>query len=698
MADSAPSSTVAPQHGATVRLSDLAVTAHTLVTAVGVGLEAHRQAFLAERTGLRPQAFETAELGTWLGVVEGLDALPWPTEWAHFDCRNNRLAEMAVRSDGFEQAVSAAVQRWGAHRVAVLMGTSTSGILETEIAYRHRDPSTGALPPRPDYAGTHNTYSVGRYIRERLALKGPAFVVSTACSSSAKVYASAQRMMAAGLIDAAVVGGVDSLCLTTLYGFRSLELVSPDICRPWDARRRGLSLGEAAALALLEREPVPGRHPLGWLSGVGETSDAHHMSSPHPEGAGAVAAMRQALAAAGLVPQDIGYLNLHGTATPGNDAAEDQAVRAVFTTPPPCSSTKGYTGHTLGAAGGVEASFALLALSDGLLPSNLNLLEQDPALSSPVLRQTRRQAVQAVASNSFGFGGSNACLVFTREGRTHPTPVAPTGMSAVKVLGLSAIGPGFGNWPELAALLDGRATRPPGAVTSTAAPARLPPTERRRAGTVVKLAVAAADEACQHAGLDPATLPTVFSSSTGDPANCHQLCEALATADRLVSPTRFTNSVHNAPGGYWHIATGSMQASNSLAAFDASASMGLIEAAVQAQTMNSPVLFVAADAPYPEPLHARRPLPDGMAVAIILAPVGSPSTALAQIALSVHPSAPSACRDPELEMLRTAIPAARMLPLLECIARTDSSVPTNPVAPVLEGPSDAGIRVEVLKP
>jgi 3-oxoacyl-[acyl-carrier-protein] synthase-1 len=201
--------------------------------------------------------------------------------------------------------------------------------------------------------------------------------------------------------------------MTTLYGFRALELVSPEICRPWDAQRRGLSLGEAAAFALLEREPRG--ETLARLLACGESSDGHHMSAPHPEGAGAAAAMHEALAMAALVPADIGYLNLHGTATPGNDAAEDRAVKSVFGAAAAtlaCSSTKGYTGHTLGAAGGVEAAICLLALQHGWLPPTLNLREPDPALELPVLREARRAKPRVVASNSFGFGGSNACLLF----------------------------------------------------------------------------------------------------------------------------------------------------------------------------------------------------------------------------------------------------------------------------------------------
>jgi 3-oxoacyl-[acyl-carrier-protein] synthase-1 len=393
-------------------LSGIGVAAHTLVSALGDGREAHHLALTAKRSGLKPQRFESAEIDTWLGVVEGLDDLEWPADLAAFDCRNNRLAERGLRADGFAQEVARCVSRWGASRVGVFMGTSTSGILQTEQAYRYRDGPSGSLPAGLHYAQTHNTASLGAFVRERLKLQGPCSVASTACSSSAKVFGAAARMIRLGWIDAAVVGGVDSLCMTTLYGFNALELVSPDICRPWDAHRQGLSLGEGAGFALLERNAT---QPVGLLRACGESSDGHHMSSPHPQGLGAAAAIQAALAQAGMQPHDIDYLNLHGTATPGNDAAESLAVAAVFGPTLACSSTKGYTGHTLGAAGSIEASISLLALEHGHAPPNLNLKTQDAALTVPVLQEGLQRPLRHVASNSFGFGGSNCCLIFSRH-------------------------------------------------------------------------------------------------------------------------------------------------------------------------------------------------------------------------------------------------------------------------------------------
>jgi 3-oxoacyl-[acyl-carrier-protein] synthase I len=389
----------------------LQISSLTLTTCLGRGLDATRRALREGASGLARGTFEGAALDTCLGEVAGVEAVRVPAALADWNCRNNRLAELGLSQDGFADAVSAAAARAGAERIGVFLGTSTSGILQTELAYRRRDPASGALPTDFDYARTHNANSASAYVRARLGLRGPAWTVSTACSSSAKVFASAARLIGAGLIDAAVVGGVDSLCLTTLYGFNSLELLAHEPCRPWDRERSGLSIGEGAAFALLE--PMPATPAAGALAllGVGESSDAHHMSAPHPEGLGARLAMAAALASAGLRPADIGYVNLHGTATPSNDAAEDLAVTAVVGTATPCSSTKGATGHTLGAAGAVEAAIAALALRHGFIPGGANTRERDPALRANYVLDSRDAPLRRALSNSFGFGGSNCSLV-----------------------------------------------------------------------------------------------------------------------------------------------------------------------------------------------------------------------------------------------------------------------------------------------
>ncbi|MCM2327413.1 MAG: beta-ketoacyl-[acyl-carrier-protein] synthase family protein [Lysobacter sp.] len=393
-------------------MQPLLISSFTATSCLGSGLGPLLDALLASRSGLAPCRFETVALDTFVGEVEGVDAQPVPPSLAGFDCRNNRLAELAMRKDGFLDAVAAAANRLGPRRIGVFVGTSTSGILETEIAYRHRDPLTGALPASLDYRRTHNTFSAAEFTRERLGLAGPCTAVSTACSSSAKVFAIAARMIGAGVIDAAVVGGVDSLCLTTLHGFDSLQLLSSQPCRPWDAGRDGISIGEAGAYFLLERAPDVAPAQALWLLGTGDSSDAHHMSSPHPEGLGAKLAMEAALAGAGLAPADIDYVNLHGTATPSNDVTEDKGVHAVFANAVACNSTKGATGHALGAAGAVEAAIALLAIRHGFIPASPGTRAPDPALRVRYCSTLERRPVARVMSNSFGFGGSNCSLVF----------------------------------------------------------------------------------------------------------------------------------------------------------------------------------------------------------------------------------------------------------------------------------------------
>lgn len=397
-------------------MNSLWLSHFTATSSIGRGLDQTLAALLQRRAGLAPCAFDTVDLATFIGEVAGVDAVQLPAHLADFDCRNNRLALLGLMQDGFAEAVRAAIAKYGAQRIGVFLGTSTSGILQTELAYRHRDPVTGALPADFIYRTTHNTFSVADFTRHYFGLTGPAAVVSSACSSSAKVFSSARRMVAAGLIDAAVVGGVDSLCLTTLYGFNSLGLISEQACRPFDAQRNGLSIGEAAAFALLERAPEHLDADAVLLLGIGESSDAYHMSSPHPDGLGARMAMQDALKMADLKPSEIDYINLHGTATQSNDAAEGKAVAAIFGSATPCSSTKGATGHTLGAAGGVEAMICALALQHGLLPAGLNTRQLDPALALDYVLENRERPVARALSNSFGFGGTNCSLIFGRAG------------------------------------------------------------------------------------------------------------------------------------------------------------------------------------------------------------------------------------------------------------------------------------------
>ncbi len=392
-------------------MTPLPITAFTLSNGCGVGVGAVRAALRAGTSGLAHNDFELAPgLDTWIGRVEGLESMSLPSSFSAYDCRNNRLAQLSLEQDGFVAAVAAARQRHRSNRIAVFLGTTTSGILSTEWAMRNRAsmPAAAATALSAEhYRYRHNMHATTEFVRAYLGLAGHAMTISTACSSSAKVFGAAARAIDVGLCDAAVVGGVDSLALSTLFGFRSLELLSREPCRPFAADRDGISIGEGAGFALLD----PAGEGIVELIGCGESSDAFHMSTPHPEGVGAASAMRSALASASLTADAIDYINLHGTASRANDVAEDRAVTQVFGSETAASSTKAWTGHLLGAAGITEALISAMTLVDQWIPKTLNCVRVDPALRSNIQLESRAKAMRAVMTNSFGFGGSNCSLI-----------------------------------------------------------------------------------------------------------------------------------------------------------------------------------------------------------------------------------------------------------------------------------------------
>lgn len=377
---------------------------------MGAGKSALADALQSARSGLRANDFGPSPLPTFIGRVEGVESVALPESLQSWHCRNNCLAWMGLQADGFMDVVAAARARYGADRIAVVLGTSTSSIGETEASYTQLD-ADGKFQPEQRRPLVHTPHSLGMFVQAALGLEGPCETISTACSSSAKAFASAERLIRLGLADAAVVGGVDTLCGSVLFGFNSLELVSPAPCRPFDAERDGISLGEAAGFALVERADA-GTAPAPMLLGYGEASDAHHMSTPHPEGLGAERALNDALARAGIGTDAIDYINMHGTASTKNDEVEAALVARRFPARTHASSTKGFTGHTLGAAGIVEAVISLLALDNGWMPGTINSSTLDAECGPQVRLQGARGDVQNVLSNSFGFGGNNCALIF----------------------------------------------------------------------------------------------------------------------------------------------------------------------------------------------------------------------------------------------------------------------------------------------
>lgn len=336
-----------------------------------------------------------------------------PAAFKQYDCRNNAL--MLKAFEPLAAHVAQAIETYGAERIGVVIGTSTSGIAKGEQALKYHQ-QHGCFPDDYHYV-QQELGSSALFLRDYLHISGPAYTVSTACSSSAKVFASGQRLLNSGLCDMVIVGGVDSLSQLTLNGFDALESISDSLCNPFSQQRNGINIGEGAALFTLER----GQGPV-LLAGCGESADAYHISAPHPQGDGAVVAIQQALSQAGLSPADIDYVNLHGTATMQNDAMESHAMQRIFGEQiPRCSSTKPLIGHTLGAAGAIEAGFCWLLLSSAnaaqYLPRHRWNGEADPQLPRlPLLSEPycHQQPLQHLMSNSFAFGGSNASLIFSR--------------------------------------------------------------------------------------------------------------------------------------------------------------------------------------------------------------------------------------------------------------------------------------------
>lgn len=379
-----------------------------LICALGEGKDAVRAAaFATTPLGVKTCDFFSKERLLALGRVEA--ELPLVAQQPdEFRSRNNALLLAALAQ--IRPAVDAAIARFGPKRIGLAIGTSTSGIGEAELAIDDRE-KKGALTKGYHYT-VQELGSPTRFLATTLGLQGPSCTISTACSSSAKALASAARWLEAGVCDAVIAGGADSLCRFTIAGFSALEAVSAARCNPMSKNRNGINIGEAAALFLVTKEEGAVR-----LAGWGETSDAHHLSAPEPTGRGAADAMRLALQKAQLTAKDIGYMNLHGTATPQNDAMESRAVETVLGLEVPCSSTKPLTGHTLGTAGALEAALCWLTLTDEagrLLPHWFDG-QRDPDLPQIALVQPQQRAqLRAVLSNSFAFGGSNATLALVR--------------------------------------------------------------------------------------------------------------------------------------------------------------------------------------------------------------------------------------------------------------------------------------------
>ena len=392
-----------------VYLNDLGI-----LNALGCGKPEVKKHLLEARSpGVKSQHFPLLDRNFLVATIDS-DLPAIPDNLKNFECRNNQFVLAAAREIGDE--VRAAIARYGADRIAVVMGTSTSGIDETERALI-RFSSVGALPEKYNYTG-QEIGSISEFVARLFAIEGPAYCISTACSSSGKVFASARSLIEMDLCDAVIVGGADTLCELTLGGFSSLEAMSEDLVNPFSIHRKGINIGEASAVFLMSKEPRGVE-----MCGVGESSDAHHMSAPEPRGEGAYAAMVAALNDANMSAIDMDYINLHGTGTKLNDAMESQSVHFLFGENVPCSSTKPLTGHTLGAAGATEAGLCWLLLHDDdrykVAPHCFDG-ELDPQLgrlwlaTTSDLKNSVEKPIISIVSNSFAFGGNNVSVILRR--------------------------------------------------------------------------------------------------------------------------------------------------------------------------------------------------------------------------------------------------------------------------------------------
>ena len=542
-----------------------------LVTALGSGIRSNREALLENRSGIRPLTlFPTVShhplpVGQ-ATVTGGADDLP----------RTHQLARLAA-----EQAMA----NVNAAPDAVVMGVTTGGMLSTEalIMKKISDP---ALYQR------HATGSVAEEIAKAYDCCGPVLTVSTACSSGAAALKLALEMLRSGKAKRVLAGGADSLCRLTYHGFNALHLIDPDGARPLDADRRGMSVGEGAALLLLAaNEPDLA---LAEILGAGLSCDAYHPAAPHPEGAGALAAMQAALSDAGVTPVDIDYVNLHGTGTQDNDMAEARALKALFGSEmPTLSSVKGASGHSLAAAGAIEAVISAISISEGVIPANTGCRTPDPALKlTPLLAPIQKQ-VDTVLSNSFGFGGNNASLVLGSPGRQR-VPTSRADMRTLSVMGHACITGAGRTRATRDAFAEGKTCG--GVLDSEAIAANLSPAQIRRLKRFPRLALALARDVFESAGNDNTPEAVFLGTGWGALSETADFLERLfETDEQFPSPTDFVGSVHNAAAGQIAMQFEAKGANLTMTGGDYSFEQALAAAELMAGDCRDGILVVGTD-------------------------------------------------------------------------------------------------------
>lgn len=544
-----------------------------IISALGAGLAATEQTLRENRSAIKPLTLFSLEQGSPLpvGQVTDLD------ETSPFS-RTHHLALVAAR-----QAMAGV----NAPPDAIILGTTTGGILTTEGLLKSHEQQKN----RYRY---HGLGTVADCLARELRCTGPTLVVSTACSSGVVALALALKMLRSGQAETVLAGGVDSLSRLTYFGFHSLQLVDRTGCKPLDRHRQGMAVAEGAGMLLLTTKRPD--NCLAVLLGAGLSCDAYHPAAPHPEGQGAFIAMQNGLVDAGLKPEDIGYINLHGTGTPDNDLAESKALRRLFTTLPPLSSIKGASGHSLAAAGAIEAVVATIAVARGLLPANTGLTEVDPALGLNPLTNPISRPVSAVLSNSFGFGGNNGSLVIGAVDTFNtPQPSTPPPRVALAIRGYSCLTGAGDTSATITRIYTGEAVA--GKTGLEAVSASLPPRLIRRLKRLPRMTLSLAAAALDNSAPDCRKPAAVFmGTGWGALSETHDFLTRLAESnEQFPSPTDFVGSVHNGPASQVAILFGATGANITTSGGDYSFEQALLTADLMLEDSAGPALILGAD-------------------------------------------------------------------------------------------------------
>jgi len=550
-----------------------------IVSSLGLGLDETLDALITGKRALTPASPFPILLPQHLPV--GAASAVSLENAAETPPRTHRLARLAA-----DQALASC----GEPPDAIVLGSTTGGILTTESLFERKIVD-------PQRYGMHALGSIAEDLARRCGCTGPVVTVSTACSSGAVAIKLALEMLRCGFARRVLAGGADSLCRLTYFGFNALQLIDPDGARPLDRDRRGMSVAEGAAMLLLSLAPSD----AGGLQviGAGLSCDAYHATTPHPEGAGAMAAMQAALDDAGVAVSEIDYINLHGTGTIDNDLSEARAVKTLFASGlPPASSIKGATGHPLAAAGAIEAVVAALSIEHGLIPANVGLGTIDPALDMAPVTSPLKRPVTTVLSNSFGFGGNNAALIVSRNPRRSEAFPAALGSPGLSIVGRACLsGAGSTEETRRAFFMD-HACR--GLMADGALAQGLPPRLIRRLKRLPKMALSLAVQARE--GVDAAQMPVMVSMGTawGALSETHDFLDRLfETGQQYPSPTDFIGSVHNAPAGQIAMLIGAKGANVTTSGGDYSFEQALLAADLLTRQTADPILVVGADEYHP---------------------------------------------------------------------------------------------------